>query len=85
MGRRRLELFGEDHNIRPGWVTLGASLTSSNWNKEAFAENIREHGLLVPLTEEIESLRPKSPTELRREAAEAAAKGLPPPVRLGPV
>ena len=22
-GRRRLELFGNDHNIRRGWVTLG--------------------------------------------------------------
>lgn len=31
-GRRRLELFGEDHNIRPGWVTVGSALTSSNFN-----------------------------------------------------
>lgn len=23
-GRRRLELFGEEHNARPGWLTLGA-------------------------------------------------------------
>merc|ERR1740117_187824 len=26
LGRRRLELFGTDHNIRPGWVTLGNEL-----------------------------------------------------------
>ena len=23
LGRRKLELFGEIHNIRPGWLTLG--------------------------------------------------------------
>ena len=33
-GRRRLELFGEDHNIRPGWVTVGSDLTSSNFNRQ---------------------------------------------------
>ena len=33
-GRRRLELFGEDHNIRPGWVTVGTHLTSSNFNPQ---------------------------------------------------
>lgn len=26
LGRRRLELFGHDHNIRPGWVTLGSGI-----------------------------------------------------------
>ena len=31
-GRRRLELFGHDHNIRPGWVTVGNELTSSNFD-----------------------------------------------------
>ena len=30
-GRRRLELFGQDNNIRPGWVTVGNELTSSNF------------------------------------------------------
>lgn len=34
LGRRRLELFGEDHNIRPGWLTLGKGLSSSNFHKE---------------------------------------------------
>jgi len=29
-----LELFGEDHNIRPGWVTVGTHLTSSNFNPQ---------------------------------------------------
>lgn len=26
LGRRRLELFGHDHNIRPGWVTAGIGI-----------------------------------------------------------
>ena len=34
LGKRRLELFGEDHNIRPGWLTLGKDLSYSNFNKE---------------------------------------------------
>jgi hypothetical protein len=37
-GRRRLELFGEDHNIRPGWLTLGASLSGSSFDAAAYAE-----------------------------------------------
>ena len=34
MGRRRLELFGEDHNVRPGWVTVGSSLSASNFSPQ---------------------------------------------------
>lgn len=34
LGRRRLELFGEDHNIRSGWLTVGKDLSSSNFNSE---------------------------------------------------
>ena len=33
-GRRRLELFGEDHNIRPGWITIGNDLSGSNFNPQ---------------------------------------------------
>lgn len=36
-GRRRLELFGEDHNIRPGWVTIGRDLSGSNFSPQACA------------------------------------------------
>ncbi|XP_078427659.1 methyltransferase MT-A70 family protein [Wolffia australiana] len=42
LGRRRLELFGEDHNIRAGWVTLGKDLSSSNFNKEAYCKNFAD-------------------------------------------
>lgn len=34
LGKRRLELFGEDHNVRPGWVTVGNELSASNFIKE---------------------------------------------------
>ncbi|KAG2707712.1 hypothetical protein I3760_05G160300 [Carya illinoinensis] len=39
LGRRRLELFGEDHNIRSGWLTVGKGLSSSNFNAEAYVRN----------------------------------------------
>ncbi|KAK9292672.1 hypothetical protein L1049_020650 [Liquidambar formosana] len=39
LGRRRLELFGEDHNIRSGWMTVGKGLSSSNFNAEAYVRN----------------------------------------------
>ncbi|XP_047970451.1 N6-adenosine-methyltransferase non-catalytic subunit MTB [Salvia hispanica] len=39
LGRRRLELFGEDHNIRSGWLTVGTGLSSSNFNSEAYVRN----------------------------------------------
>ncbi|CAM8946243.1 unnamed protein product [Rhodiola kirilowii] len=42
LGRRRLELFGEDHNIRAGWLTLGNGLTSSNFHAEAFIKNFAD-------------------------------------------
>ncbi|KAG0466918.1 hypothetical protein HPP92_018498 [Vanilla planifolia] len=42
LGKRRLELFGEDHNIRPGWLTLGKGLTSSNFNIEAYTKNFSD-------------------------------------------
>lgn len=72
LGRKRLELFGEDHNIRNGWLTIGGSLTSSNYDSEKYnnyfigdimypeAQNY-EGGKYVGSTPEIESLRPRSP------------------------
>lgn len=42
LGRRRLELFGEDHNIRSGWLTVGKGLTSSNFNSEAYIRNFAD-------------------------------------------
>uniref|UniRef100_A0A0A9FNL8 Uncharacterized protein n=1 Tax=Arundo donax TaxID=35708 RepID=A0A0A9FNL8_ARUDO len=42
LGRRRLELFGEDHNIRPGWLTLVKDLSTSNFNKEVYSKNFAD-------------------------------------------
>eukprot|EP00268_Persea_americana_P032168 TRINITY_DN3155_c0_g4_i1.p1 TRINITY_DN3155_c0_g4~~TRINITY_DN3155_c0_g4_i1.p1 ORF type:complete len:1239 (-),score=333.64 TRINITY_DN3155_c0_g4_i1:179-3895(-) len=42
LGRRRLELFGEDHNIRSGWLTVGKGLSSSNFNAEAYVRNFSD-------------------------------------------
>lgn len=77
LGQRRLELFGEDHNIRAGWITVGKGLTSSNFNPQTYTKhfcdmegNIWQGGRgnppvgaphLVRTTPEIEALRPKSP------------------------
>ncbi|KAL6011796.1 hypothetical protein ACLOJK_002262 [Asimina triloba] len=42
LGRRRLELFGEDHNIRSGWLTVGKGLSSSNFKAEAYVRNFSD-------------------------------------------
>ncbi|RHZ83661.1 hypothetical protein Glove_89g50 [Diversispora epigaea] len=62
LGRRRLELFGEDHNIRPGWLTIGNELSSSNFDANTYTSKFSEpNGYLLGSTPEIENLRPKSP------------------------
>jgi len=43
-----------------GWLTLGPELSSSNYNKEKYTEFFAEHPV-IPNTDEIETLRPKSP------------------------
>ncbi|XP_059626232.1 N6-adenosine-methyltransferase non-catalytic subunit MTB-like [Cornus florida] len=42
LGRRRLELFGEDHNIRSGWLTVGKGLSSSNFDAEGYVRNFAD-------------------------------------------
>ncbi|KAM3345545.1 N6-adenosine-methyltransferase non-catalytic subunit MTB [Capsicum galapagoense] len=42
LGRRRLELFGEDHNIRSGWLTVGKGLSSSNFSAEAYVRSFSD-------------------------------------------
>lgn len=76
-GRRRLELFGEEHNVRPGWVTVGLKLERSNFNAATYTSHfqqpdgtpyVQSNGRprpgaphLLGTTPEIEELRPKSP------------------------
>ncbi|XP_034628852.1 N6-adenosine-methyltransferase non-catalytic subunit isoform X1 [Trachemys scripta elegans] len=62
LGRRRLHLFGRDSTIRPGWLTVGPTLTNSNFNAETYASYFTApNSHLTGCTEEIERLRPKSP------------------------
>ncbi|XP_053559568.1 N6-adenosine-methyltransferase non-catalytic subunit [Bombina bombina] len=62
LGRRRLHLFGRDSTIRPGWLTVGPTLTNSNFNSEAYATYFTApNSPLTGCTEEIERLRPKTP------------------------
>ncbi|KAL2650612.1 hypothetical protein R1flu_018740 [Riccia fluitans] len=92
-GQRRLELFGEDHNIRAGWVTVGKGLSSSNFNPQMYAKHfgdaegkIWQGGRgnppvdaphLVGTTPEIESLRPKSPPPRPQQQPSQAANSNP--------
>ena len=72
MGRKRIELFGEDRNKRSGWLTLGNSLSNSNFNLEKYNSYFKgdlcypdvqgyEGGRYVGCSVEIEGLRPRSP------------------------
>ena len=69
LGRRRLQVFGKDTTIRPGWLTIGPELTSSNFDPETYNSYFHGAGVdgipdrvLTGCTDEIERLRPKSPT-----------------------
>ncbi|XP_065663867.1 N6-adenosine-methyltransferase non-catalytic subunit-like [Hydra vulgaris] len=63
LGRRRLHVFGNDHTVRPGWVTVGPDLTSSNYSSEQYNSffSSTPEDYLVGSTDMIEQLRPKSP------------------------
>ncbi|KAG9028138.1 hypothetical protein FRB95_006822 [Tulasnella sp. JGI-2019a] len=73
LGARRVEVFGRAHSLRPGWVTIGDfDLTpdliretgAREWDSEVWESELGRDMLgraLVPVTQEIELLRPKSP------------------------
>jgi len=63
LGRRRLHLFGKDTTVRPGWLTVGPHLTSSNFNPDTYTGFFAggPDAYLTGATEDIERLRPKSP------------------------
>nr|XP_054773865.1 N6-adenosine-methyltransferase non-catalytic subunit-like [Lytechinus pictus] len=63
LGRRRLNIFGNDQTIRPGWLTIGPQLTNSNFNKDTFKGyfNKNSEDYLTGCPDEVERLRPKSP------------------------
>ena len=70
LGRKRLELFGNNSNIKPGWVTIGKNILETNFNRKDYEswfegpprlyENFKG-GRFIGTTKEIEMLRPKSP------------------------
>lgn len=36
LGRKRLELFGDNNGIRNGWLTVGKGLSNSNYDLETY-------------------------------------------------
>uniref|UniRef100_A0A8C5D2R7 N(6)-adenosine-methyltransferase non-catalytic subunit METTL14 n=1 Tax=Gouania willdenowi TaxID=441366 RepID=A0A8C5D2R7_GOUWI len=77
LGRRRLHLFGRDSTIRPGWLTVGPTLTNTNFNPEAYASHfVQPDSYLSGCTEDIERLRPKSPpSKMKSDRGGGAARG----------
>lgn len=57
----RLHLFGRDSTIRPGWLTVGPSLTNTNFNSDIYTSYFNNGQITTGCTERIEALRPKSP------------------------
>jgi len=41
LGRRRLELFGEEGNVRHGWVTVGRQLPTSNFRPDVYSSHFK--------------------------------------------
>ena len=77
LGRRRLHLFGTDTTIRPGWLTVGPNLSSSNFHKETYASLFEgENGTLLKYDEEIDVLRPKTPPLKSRPGGGRGGGGL---------
>uniref|UniRef100_A0A8C7J8S4 N(6)-adenosine-methyltransferase non-catalytic subunit METTL14 n=1 Tax=Oncorhynchus kisutch TaxID=8019 RepID=A0A8C7J8S4_ONCKI len=77
LGRRRLHLFGRDSTIRPGWLTVGPTLTNSNFNSESYSSHFSiTQSHLSGCTEEIERLRPKSPpSKLKSDRGGGSSRG----------
>lgn len=66
--QRRIELFGQKHNLRPGWITVGHSFDTSNFDSDEYIKLTREENRFVRSTHEIERLRPKSPRSSKSES-----------------
>jgi hypothetical protein len=46
MGRRRLEIFGSDKSMRPGWLTVGNELTTSNYDAKEYLSYFQDGNLV---------------------------------------
>jgi hypothetical protein len=40
----------KDHNLRPGWLTLGCDLSYSNFTPNAYLQQLAMHGRLLQST-----------------------------------
>eukprot|EP00798_Chlamydomonas_sp_ICE-L_P014419 gene14419-20424_t len=79
-GRRRLELFGEDRNIRPGWVTVGRSIASSNFNPSTYSSNFKNPDGTPYVENRGGKLSPNAPNLMpRNDEIEALRPRSPPP------
>ncbi|XP_060577656.1 N6-adenosine-methyltransferase non-catalytic subunit-like [Ruditapes philippinarum] len=68
LGRRRLHIFARDSTIRPGWLSVGPELTSSNYDRERYMSYFSaDTDLTTGCSEEIERLRPKSPVPKNKQ------------------
>ena len=81
LGRRRLHLFGRDSTIRPGWLTVGPGITSSNFDADTYSGFFESQpdAYLTGCSDEIERLRPKSPTGGDRGSRGGRGRGGGPP------
>ena len=93
LGLRRLEIFGRSSSIRRGWVTVmgqGRDLSNlmsaegvraTKWDRESWDEGVKEitggGKTVVPVTSEIDALRPKSPIRAGQNSASTASTTLP--------
>lgn len=76
LGRRRLHVFARDSTIRPGWLSIGPELTSSNYDRDIYLSNFQANDdLTTGCSEEIERLRPKSPVQKNKQMGGAPQRG----------
>ncbi|OLL24141.1 N6-adenosine-methyltransferase subunit METTL14 [Neolecta irregularis DAH-3] len=73
-GRKRLELFGSDDNLRRGWVTVGRTMSVSNYCPDTYNRFFQDGTLLGPHAE-IEMLRPKSPQQRMQNGGQFQQRG----------
>ena len=56
-GKRRLQIFGRDSTVRPGWLSLGPDLTMSNYDKNVYSSYFSDGQMTTGCSDRIESLR----------------------------
>ena len=57
LGKRRLQIFGRDSTVRPGWLSLGPDLTMSNYDKNVYSSYFSDGQMTTGCSDRIESLR----------------------------